>query len=103
MSKPVVIDISHELGKDEARRRLQNGFGRIRDQFGSGALVFEERWEADRLHFTARGLGQKVVGRVDVMEKLARIELDLPWALGIVAEKLQGRIKNAGTLLLEKK
>ena len=48
------------------------------------------------------GLGQKVVGRVIVMEKLARIELDLPWALGVLAEKLQGRIKGAGTLLLGK-
>jgi hypothetical protein len=31
----------------------------------------------------ARGLDKMVVGRVDVMEKLARIELDLPLALGV--------------------
>ena len=66
-------------------------------------MAFEERWEGDRLHFSASGLGQRVVGRVDVMEKLARIELDLPWALAVLAEKLQERIKSAGTLLLEKK
>ena len=80
MPKPVVIDISHELGKDEARRRLQKGFGRIRDQFGVGALAFEERWEAERLHFTAGFLGQKVAGRIDVMERSVRIELG--FALG---------------------
>ena len=103
MPKPVVIDISHELGKDEAQRRLQKGFGMIRDQFGVGALAFEERWEAERLHFTAGLLGQKVAGRVDVMERSVRIELDLPWGLAVLAETLQGRIRNAGTLLLEKK
>ena len=103
MPKPVVIDISHELGKDEAKHRLQKGFGRIRDQFGVGALAFEERWEAERLHFTAGLLGQKVAGRVDVMERSVRIELDLPWGLAVLAEKLQGRIRSAGTLLLEKK
>ena len=103
MPRPVVVDIPHELGKDGARQRLQNGFGRIRDQFGFGGLAVEERWEGDRLHFSAGGLGQKVVGRVDVMDKLVRIELDLPWALAVLAEKLQGRIKSAATLLLENK
>ena len=103
MPRPVVVDIPHELGKDGARQRLQNGFGKIREQFGFTGLAFEERWEGDLLHFSASGLGQKVVGRVDVMEKSARIEIDLPWALGVLAEKLQSRIKSAGTLLLEKK
>jgi hypothetical protein len=103
MAKPVVIEIAHDLGQDEARRRLQSGFGRIREQFGAGALVFDERWEAYRLHFTAGLIGQKVAGRVDVMERNVRIELDLPWALAVLAEKLQGRIKKVGTLLLEKK
>ena len=103
MPRPVVVDIPHELGRDRARQRLQNGFGKIREQFGFTGMAFEERWEGDRLHFLASGLGQKVIGRVDVMEKMARIELDLPWALGVLAEKLQGRIRSAGALLLEKK
>jgi hypothetical protein len=103
MPRPIIIDIPHELGKDGARQRLQTGFGKIREQFGFGGLAFEERWEGDLLHFSAHGLGQNVVGRVEVMEKLARIELDLPWVLAILAEKLQSRIKGAGTLLLEKK
>jgi hypothetical protein len=103
MPRPIVIDIAHELGRDEARRLLQNGFGRIREQFGGGALVSEERWEGDRLHFMAGALGQKVGGRVDVMERGVRIELDMPWALAVLAEKLQSRIRSAGMLLLEKK
>jgi hypothetical protein len=103
MPKPVVIDIAHELGAVEARRRLETGFSRIRDQFGFGASTFEERWEDNRLHFKVGALGQTASGRVDVMDKKVRIELDLPWALAILAEKLQGRIKGAGRLLLEKK
>src|ERR1700752_1987320 len=103
MPKPVVIDISHELGKDEARRRLETGFRRIGDQFGAATLGLQERWEADRLHFSAGLLGQAVAGRVDVMDRSVRIELDLPWALAVLADKPQGRIRSAGTLLLEKK
>ena len=103
MSKPVVVNVPHDLGRDEARRRLETGFGRIREQIGGKALAFEERWEAERLHFNAGAFGQKVSGRVDVLDKSVRIEVDLPWILASIAEKLQGRLQKAGTLLLEKK
>ena len=45
----------------------QAGFDRVSRQIGSG-LSFVERWEGDRLHFSAGAFGQKVVGRVDVLE-----------------------------------
>ena len=102
MSKPVVVNVPHDLGREEARRRLQTGFARIREQIGGKALDFDERWEGERLHFNAGALGQKVSGRVDVMETSVRIEVDLPWMLAAIAQKLQGRIQQAGTLLLEK-
>src|SRR3954462_12965846 len=100
MPRPVIVDIAHELGREEARRRIKNGFGRIRDQLGVGTLAFEERWEGERLHFSAGALGQKVTGRVDVLEKSVRIELDLPWPLAALAGTLQRRVRNAGALLL---
>lgn len=103
MSKPVVVNIPHDLGREEAHRRLQTGFGRIREQIAGKALAFEERWEGERLHFNAAALGQKVSGRVDVLEKSVRIEVDLPWILASIAQKMQGRLQQAGTLLLEKK
>jgi len=103
MSKPLVIDVPHELGRAEAKRRLENGFGRIREQIAGQALAFQERWEGERLHFDAGALGQKVTGRVDVFEKSVRIELDLPWILASIAETLKGRIRKEGTLLLGKK
>jgi hypothetical protein len=103
MAKPLVVNIPHELGRAEARRRLEGGFGRIREQIGGKALAFEERWEGDRLHFNAGAFGQRVTGRVDVEEKGVRIELDLPWILAAIAEKLQHRVQHAGRLLLEKK
>jgi hypothetical protein len=103
MSKPVVVNIPHDLGRAEAKRRLQDGFGRIREQIGGKAIAFQESWEGDRLNFTAGAFGQRVTGRADVLEESVRIEVDLPWILATIAEKMQGRIRKAGTLLLEKK
>jgi hypothetical protein len=106
MSRPVTVSIPHALGKEEARRRIADGFGRMRQQMvgGVGALMScQERWAGDRLHFEAGGLGQKVTGRLDVMAESVRIELDLPEMLAAIADKIVGRLKTEGQKLLEKK
>jgi hypothetical protein len=103
MAKPVVVNIPHDLGREEAHRRLQRGFGQIREQIVGRAIAFEEQWEGERLHFKAGGLGQHVSGRVDVLDDSVRIEVDLPWILASLAEKMKGRLQKTGTLLLEKK
>jgi putative polyhydroxyalkanoic acid system protein len=106
MSRPVTVSIPHALGKEEARRRIADGFGRMRQQMVGGVGVLmscQERWEGDRLHFEAGGLGQKVTGRLDVMAESVRIELDLPEMLAAIADKIVGRLKTEGQKLLEKK
>jgi hypothetical protein len=106
MARPVTVNIPHSLGKEEARRRIEAGFGGMRQQMmgGMGAmLAFQERWEGDRLHFEASGLGQKMTGRLDVMADSVQVQLDLPEILAALAEKISGRLKQEGQKLLEKK
>ena len=109
MARPVTVTIPHALGKDEARRRIEEGFGRLRQQMTSGLgamgsmLSFQERWEGDRLHFEGGGLGQKMTGRLDVRADAVEIQLDLPEMLAAIADKIMGRLKVEGQKLLEKK
>jgi hypothetical protein len=106
MPRAVTVNIPHTLGKDEARRRIDDGFGRMRQQMtgGLGAmLAFQERWEGDRLHFEASGLGQKLTGRLDVLSDCVQIELDLPELLAALADGISGRLQQEGQKLLEKK
>ena len=103
MPKPVVVNIPHDLGRAEAKRRLERGFSQITDQIVGKAIAFEESWEGERLSFKASAMGQNVSGRVDILDAAVRIEVDLPWILASIAEKLQGKLAKTGTLLLEKK
>jgi hypothetical protein len=106
MARPVTVNIPHSLGKEEARRRIEEGFGRMRQQMtgGMGAMIsFQERWEGDRLHFEGGGLGQKLTGRLDVMADSVRIQLDLPEILAALADHITGRLKQEGQKLLEKR
>jgi len=103
MPKPVTISISHELGVDEAKRRISGGFGRLIQHMPGGAMMqLSESWNGDRMSFTAKALGQTVSGHVDVAATHVTLEVLLPEFLAAIADGLRGRLQKAGQLLLKK-
>jgi hypothetical protein len=101
MSQPVVVTIPHQLGKQEATRRLQTGLGKLRTSFGSTVTALDENWTGDHLDFRWGVLGQSVSGGLDVAEDHVRLEIQLPWLLAKLAEKAKTHIQSQGKLLLE--
>jgi Putative polyhydroxyalkanoic acid system protein (PHA_gran_rgn) len=105
VARPITVNLPHNLGKAEARRRIEAGFGNMRQQLtgGLGGMVsFQERWEGDRLHFEGSGLGQKLTGRLDVLADSVQIQIDLPEILAAIADRIAGALKKEGQKLLEK-
>jgi len=105
MSRPVTVTISHELGADGARARLRESFDKLKSALSGGMMfAFEENWTSEnQLRFTAKGLGQTIVGVVDVFPQHVRIEAELPNVLAALADVITGKIEKEGTLLLEKR
>lgn len=105
MARPITVTLSHDLGVAEARHRLREGFGKIKSSLSGGMMfVFEENWtDENQLRFLAKGLGQTIVGVIDVFPQHVRIEATLPNLLASLAEIITGKLQKDGTLLLEKK
>jgi hypothetical protein len=106
MGKPLTANIPHKLGKEEAHRRIADGFGNLQRQLGGGMLAMfsvNERWEGDRLHFEGGGLGQKISGRLDVLADSVQVQVDLPELLAAIADKITARFTQETQKLLEKK
>ena len=104
MPRPVTVNIPHTLGKDEARRRLESGFGNLQQHMTGGIgglLSFQQRWEGDQLNFEGGGLGQKITGRVAVLPDSVQIQLDLPEILALLADRIAGTLKKEGQKLLK--
>jgi hypothetical protein len=100
MSRPVVVDLPHRLGAEEAKRRMREGIGRLPDHIPGGGQV-ESRWEGDRMHLRVGAMGQEVSGHIDVFEKKVTVELALPAILGLFADKISGVLRQRGGELLE--
>jgi len=102
MSKPVVVTIPHQLGRAEARRRIDEGIGRLTQQF---AAMGEARhaWDGDVLRFVVAAMGQEVNGSVDVADQEVTLQVTLPGFLAMIANKVKGKIQKEGQILLEDK
>jgi hypothetical protein len=103
MSKPFIVSIPHQLGKDEAVRRLKTGLGGVRTNYGHLFSVDEEVWTGDTLQFRVSAIGQAVSGTIDVAQDHVTLQVYLPWLLAKIAEAVQPLIRKEGTLLLENK
>ncbi len=102
MSAPLIVSIPHQLGREEATRRLKAGLARA--AAGIPVLkVDEERWEDSRLIFRVRAMGQAAVGHVDVADDHVRLEVTLPWLLQRFAEAAQATIRHRANRLLTKR
>lgn len=100
MSKPVVVNIPHELGRAEARRRIAEGAGRLTSQIGAVGELQQE-WRDDVLHFSLLAIGQTVTGIITVMDREVRLEVHLPGIFAMIANKVKGRLKEQGQILLD--
>jgi hypothetical protein len=102
MSQPLIVSIPHQLGREEAMRRLKTGLARAASSIPV-LKVDEESWQDNRMTFRVRAMGQAASGHLDVADDHVRLEVTLPWLLQRFAEVAQAAIRHRGKLLLTKR
>jgi hypothetical protein len=103
MTTPIIVSIPHQLGRTEARRRIDSGFAKIIHLIPGSGGNCRERWDGDRLIFGVAAMGQTVAGVITVLDTVVTMEIELPGVLGLIASGLKNRLKKVGQLLLTKK
>ena len=95
------VPIPHNLGRDEARRRLQANGHKMADSFPAGLAQVATSWPSeDRMALSIQAMGQAVVGHIDVEDAQVVLNVDLPPALGFIEPLVAGAIKQSGQKML---
>ena len=102
MSQPLLISIPHRLGRLEARRRLDSGVGRLRSELNALLSGLDYHWEGDSLNFVASPMWQRITGRIEVLDDVVRVEIDLPWIMQLLRDTIAKRVRGRGVALLER-
>lgn len=100
MAQPLIVDLPHRLGREEARRRIAGGTGRLTDHLPPGADVSSE-WSGDVLDLRVSAMGQEVSARIDVQEAIVRVEMVLPAALSFFKRAIEAAVRRKGADMLE--
>jgi hypothetical protein len=101
MSQPLLVSIPHRLGRLEARRRLDSGLGRLRPELDALLNGLDYRWEGDTLNFAASAMWQRITGRIEVLDDVVRVEIDLSWIMRLLSDTIAKRVRGRGVALLE--
>ena len=95
------VPIPHNLGREEARRRLQANGHKMADSFPAGMAQVETSWPSeDRMALSIQAMGQAVVGRIDIEDTQVVLNVDLPPALGFIEPLVAGAIRQSGQKML---
>jgi len=100
MPQPIDVDLPHNLGKDEARRRIANNIHKLEQHIPGGAQV-QSGWVGDQLNLDIAAMGQSVTATIDVMESTVHLRVLLPGMLGMFAGVIQAALQKKGNVLLE--
>lgn len=55
---------------------------------------------ATSLRFSLQAIGQTVTGTIEILEREARLEVNLPGIFAMIANKVKGRLRDEGQILL---
>jgi hypothetical protein len=99
---PISVDLPHNLGAEEARRRIAGGVGSLKDHI-PGAADVRSSWNGDKLGLQIAALGQELDAQIDVHESFVRVEVLLPPALAFFGKAIEAGLRRGGALMLEDK
>jgi putative polyhydroxyalkanoate system protein len=100
MSQPIDVDLPHNLGKDEARRRIANNVHKLEQHLPGGAQV-ESGWSGDQINLNVPAMGETVNATIEVMDSKVHLRVLLPGMLGMFSGVIQAALQKKGSVLVE--
>lgn len=92
--------IPHQLTRAEAKRRIQEQVGVVRQQYGAVLTNLQETWTGDAMAFSLSAMGQSISGSLTVDDQAVHLTVALPWLLRMLAETVKPSIEQQGRRLL---
>lgn len=100
MSETITVKVPNKHTKLEAKSRISDGFGKVADQLGGKAQIYQT-WQEDTLTFKAGAMGQDIEGNLTVFDDYVLINVNLPWLLAKLAGPISQKLEDHTQLLLK--
>ena len=96
------VPIPHQLGREEARRRLHARSDELAGMMPGGMADVTITWPSeDRMDIAVRAMGKLINAAVEVGDSNVVVEVDLPLALKLLEPMVRGAVEANGRKLLK--
>jgi len=100
MADDIVLTFAHDLGVEEATRRLQSGLERLKSEFAGRLTTADVTWQGPHADLRVGAFGQIITAALDVEAKQIRIAIQLPRILAALATPIKRYLDRAGPEIL---
>ncbi|MGE7206500.1 polyhydroxyalkanoic acid system family protein [Sphingomonas sp. NPDC019816] len=98
----VNFDVPHELGRTEARRRIELGLPKLESKIPGGGQVTSEWPAEDRLILTIIAMGQTVKADMNIADTAVTGTVAIPMMLSMMAGPISEFVKTSAEKMLAK-
>ena len=94
------VTVQHQLGKEEALRRIEGMLGGAQQQDADRISDLQQTWTDDGGTFSFKMSGFKISGTVKVRDTNVEIDLDYPMAARPFKAKIESTLRDRAEALL---
>lgn len=94
MSRSITMTFPHDLSVPEAKKRIDERFDLLKQQYIDKVGRAELAWVGDVAHLRCSAIGQTATAEIDIQPKDIRVEIQLPWLLAAIAGKVEKALQS---------
>jgi hypothetical protein len=98
----IYIEVKHKLTQAEALKRIKKLLKEVKAEHGDNISELKEEWKGNNGDFSFKVLKYNISGTLEVTEKYAELNAEIPWSLGLFKGKIEKMIKERARELLKK-
>jgi putative polyhydroxyalkanoate system protein len=100
-TRTISIRVPHKLTQLEARQRIESGLADLQRQHAGKIGTVQQNWSGNQMNFQFSAMGQSMSGRIDVEPNDVLVNVELPWLLAMLADKIKPQIQKEASRILE--
>lgn len=100
MAAPIIVVIAHKLGAAEAQARVSQGIDKARSDFSGVFERVDLVWRGMNGQAEVVALKQTVRAAIDVGDDNVRVQVELPWYLAPLQDKIAELVNRRGADIL---
>ncbi len=87
------LELPHQLGQEEAARRLKDRFNTVSDMYKAHVSDLTHQWNGHTFSFDFHTMGMKIAGTVAVEQAKVKLAASLPLAAMLFKGMIEDRIR----------